>query len=372
MAPANPLRALSPTPVSGGGGDILRLVHFLERRQATASATSGAPSSTSTNGSNQNNNQQWGWAGNKTQILNWAAIAVVVGLLVMVGGWRLATARHKSFKGLFLPRGLRIKFLHIDISPPPPPPAQPTFREVELQRRARRAEERFQRRRTRGDNIGEGGQRIDGHEVDYDDDDGADRETLPGYKADATVPVYMEEWREQAVQRGEVPELDEETLDAIRRNGNVVREGADAATAGQRQDNPMSVAEYEARIRGEDVPTTALGGPVGAAATRDSLDQDPEEPAARAREAYPPQQQSNQTSRPTSPAHAAAALGAASRAASPVPSPAVSRSASIARPQPVRLHSGQPPMYEVPLDSANASDSAHAVGRGGVTGGISW
>ena len=73
MAPANLLGALSPTPVSGGG-DILRLTHFLERRQATASAsaTSGAPSSTSTNGSNQNNQQQWGWAGNKTQVSDWS------------------------------------------------------------------------------------------------------------------------------------------------------------------------------------------------------------------------------------------------------------------------------------------------------------
>lgn len=47
-----------------------------------ASTTSAAASATST-GQQQ---QGWGWGGTQGQLLNWAAIAVVVGLMCAVGG----------------------------------------------------------------------------------------------------------------------------------------------------------------------------------------------------------------------------------------------------------------------------------------------
>ena len=180
-----------------------------------------------------------------------------------------------------------------------------------MQRRAQRAEERFQRRRTRGDNIGEGGQRQDGG-IDEDSDDEADRDTLPGYKADVTAPVYLEEWREQAVERGDVPEIDPETADAIRAAGDVPRsadanrsEGGsgDAGDAGEQR--MLSVAEYEARQR-------ATQGDQADAAQRPSVE----------------------VTAPTGVAES---------------TPTESSTAVPARPQPARLHSGQPPMYEVPL-----------------------
>ena len=212
--------------------------------------------------------------------------------------------RHKSFKGFFLPRGLKIKWLHIDIAAPPPPPRPPTLQEIEMQRRAQRAEERFQRRRTRGDNIGDGGQRQDGR-VEDDSDDEADRDTLPGYKADVTAPVYMEEWREQAVERGEVPEIDAETADAIRAAGVVPRTGeANGQTGDVAEEHIMSVAEYEARQRAGE-------GPVPEATERPAV-------------AVAPAEESQ------SPTSAAAEAGSA-------------------RPQPARVPSGVPPMYEVPL-----------------------
>lgn len=180
---------------------------------------------------------------------------MVVGLLVAIAGWRFTTMRQRTLKGFFLPRGLRIKWLGIDIKPPPRPTPPPTALELEATRRQRRAEERFQRRRTRGDAIGEGGQRTD---ANYDSDgeptdDRADRESLPGYKADTSAPVYLEEWRENAAQDGIVPEIDEETADAIRRNGDVIMISTDAPDDNDRM---LSVAEYEARIRGDaDAPT---------------------------------------------------------------------------------------------------------------------
>jgi hypothetical protein len=157
--------------------------------------------------------------------------------------------RQRTFKGFFLPRGLRIKWLGIDIEAPPRPPPPPTILQLEETRRQRRAEERFQRRRTRGDNIGEGGQRIDAnYDSDAEPEDRADRESLPGYKADTSAPVYLEEWREDAARDGVVPEIDEETADAIRRNGDVV---VNSAGADDGSDRMLSVAEYEARIRGD-------------------------------------------------------------------------------------------------------------------------
>lgn len=219
--------------------------------------------------------------------------------------------RHRSWKGFFLPRGLRIKWLGINIPAPPPPPRPPTLQEIEMQRRAQRAEERFQRRRTRGDNIGEGGQRQDGRTAE-DSDDEADRDTLPGYKADVTAPVYLEEWREEAVQRGDVPEIDPETADAIRAAGDVVRsgeEGGNGSDAGE--ERILSVAEYEARQR-----------------------------AGGADEA---EQQVPASSAPVS--------------SSPTPAPVLATESAPGgapqshprRPEPQRVPSGQPPMYEVDL-----------------------
>lgn len=135
---------------------------------------------------------------------------------------------------------------------------------MERERRQRRADERFQRRRTRGDNIASGGQRLDGGVRDEDDDaddyvNGADRESLPGYKADTSAPIYLEEWRQQAVEDGRIESIDEETAEAVRRSGPVVEagggggeqtsesnRGGNASNGGQL----LSVAEYEARIMG--------------------------------------------------------------------------------------------------------------------------
>lgn len=226
--------------------------------------------------------------------------------------------RHRSWKGFFLPKGLRIKWLGIDIAPPPPPPRAPTLQEIEMQRRAQRAEERFQRRRTRGDNIGDGGQRRDGRTEDESDDE-ADRDTLPGYKADVTAPVYLEEWREEAVERGDVPEIDPETADAIRAAGDVVRPGAEGAGTGDAGDERiMSVAEYEARQRaGPADDDEHARNSTGILATT------PSAPAATTSAAPP------------------AIQTPAEQSDTPPRSPL--------RPAVQRLPSGQPPMYEVNL-----------------------
>ena len=47
------------------------------------------------------------------QILNWAAIAVVAGLMIAIAGWRLATLRDRTFKRFFLPRGCKRTFTHM-------------------------------------------------------------------------------------------------------------------------------------------------------------------------------------------------------------------------------------------------------------------
>ena len=149
---------------------------------------------------------------------------------------------------------MRIKWLHINIAPPPalPPPMQMT--DLEAQRRNRRAEERFQRRRTRGDHVGEGGQRMDG--FSGEDGDGTEAEGLPGYKSDISAPVYLEEWRQQAVNEGAIDEeeVDPEIREAIRQSGPVLanndqpRELQDGDIVNEQI---LSVLDYERRTRGE-------------------------------------------------------------------------------------------------------------------------
>ena len=169
-----------------------------------------------------------------------------------------------SKSSFFLPYGLNITIRGkqlIKIEPPPTPPQEEThlsrFETArQAERRARRAEERFQRRRTRGDNIAEGGQRQDTVDSD-DDDDGADRETLPGYKSDIRAPIYLEEWRSQALEEGRVDDVDPEMAEALRQSaaesGQAGRSNTGAATTTAAADGILSVEEYEARQRGETV-----------------------------------------------------------------------------------------------------------------------
>lgn len=333
--------------------------------------------------------------------------------MVVIAGWRLATIRERSLRSFFLPKGLRIKWLGVDIKPPPPPPARPTPSELEQQRRARRAEERFQRRRTRGDNIGEGGQRQDG-DVDYDDDDWsihlaadqelqgeegsegvpmqqrrrnrqADRESLPGYKADISAPVYLEEWRLQAEQQGTIPTIDPATEEAIRQSGPVIENGSATATGGgpsgsaaagdgdisnhplreQEQDRIMSVAEYEARQRGDAHAyttttrshSTAIGGETQRTAegleslhARTQAEEDEYEEAAEEEEARRRQSAANaQSQPPASPTLQPQQQQQQQQPPQPGTSSLANRVVSaLRRPEPVRTNStrSNPPLYD--------------------------
>lgn len=181
-----------------------------------------------------------------------------------------------------------------------------------MERRRRRAEERFQRRRTRGDDIGEGGQRLGGRDS-LDDEDGADVESLPGYKADISAPIYLEEW--STTPAGQEAIYNAATASAAE-GGAATTTAAAPATGSTNAANEgvMTTAQYEARIRGEAAPET--------------------EAAAPPTTTVPPS---------TSPAIASAEACPSSSPASQPANPAVE---SLRRPQPARMPSGNPPMYE--------------------------
>lgn len=162
----------------------------------------------------------------------------------------------------------------IKITPPPAPPTGTVFMsDLEAQRqqarRARRAEERFQRRRTRGDNIGEGGQREDGFDS-ADDDDRAERETLPGYKADIRAPVYLEEWAPDTAHPA-IDHDDEDVAHALRESaaaaGSTLPISSTPNTPGA-EERMLSVEEYEARQRGEVLPSVDISHQPAPAAPR--------------------------------------------------------------------------------------------------------
>ena len=102
--------------------------------------------------------------------------------------------------------------------------------------------------------MADGGQRLDGRFSEDGDEDIAAGEGLPGYKADISAPVYLEEWRQQAVNEGAIDdEIDAETQEAIRQSRPLAEGEERQGTA--RDSNAgepvLSVLDYERRIRGE-------------------------------------------------------------------------------------------------------------------------